>query len=91
MGFQEETTEAQVLEAARQIEHTPSDEVPLGGYSGLWACVKELVQVSMFRFGLGLNRLLFKKCNLKYNSWLILGSDLWLSGYKITIVASSSV
>lgn len=45
----------------------------------------------LFRFGPGLNRLLFKKCNLKYNSWLILGSDLWLSGYKITIVASSSV
>lgn len=69
----------------------PSDEVPLGGYAQLWACVKELVQVSVFRFGSGWNRLLFKKCDLKYNPWLILGSDLWLSRYKIATVASFSV
>lgn len=44
----------------------------------------ELVQVDVLRFSSRLNGLL-----LKYNSWLILGSDPWLSRYKITIVASS--
>lgn len=58
--------------------------LPVGDYVELRACVTELVQVDMFRFSSRLNRLL-----LKYNSWLILGSDLWLSRYKITIVASS--
>lgn len=71
---QQEETKAWILEAACGIEQ------PLEDCAEPWVVSRNWLRYIYS----GLNKLLFK-----HNCWLILGSSLWLSRSKVTIVVSS--